>query len=426
MRTWTNSELYPIINVTRNYTTGSIKITQMPATILFGITERNNTSKWYIPINYATQSNPNFNLTFPSHWLKPDTKRLMINGVNPKDWIILNNQQTGYYRVLYDEQNWIRLATLLNSDNYQKIPPLNRAQIINDAVQFSLKKLLDVKIFLNLVSYLHRETDYIPWYDAQFIFSFLNYHLSNTQAHDSLKKFCLRLIVPLVDKIGFEDRVDDNFSTLLLRRIGNHWACHFGYKNCWNNATKQLEDYLCNKKPKSELVDLQEWARCYGLNGANETIWNKMLQKYQENLSENTIIYLSCSENSTILHNFLNLTISNNSIINEKHVLSVFKSVCFFQSGDDKRINLCLNFINDKFDDVKLRLGNSTQSFTYLLDLLASEIRQKQQLQHFKKILAQEESIVISNKLNSRIKQIENSITVFEQKASYYEPYLKE
>jgi aminopeptidase N len=94
MRTWTNSELYPIINITRNYTTGSIKITQIPATILFGLTEKNLTSKWYIPINYATLTNPNFNTTFPSHWLKPDTERLVINGVDPNDWIIFNIQQT--------------------------------------------------------------------------------------------------------------------------------------------------------------------------------------------------------------------------------------------------------------------------------------------------------------------------------------------
>lgn len=94
---------------------------------------------------------------------------------------------TGYYRVLYDEENWKRLAQVLNSDNYYKISPINRAQIINDAVQFALKRHLNMSIFLDLVSYLQRETEYIPWYDAQFIFSFLNYHLSNTQAYESLR-----------------------------------------------------------------------------------------------------------------------------------------------------------------------------------------------------------------------------------------------
>jgi hypothetical protein len=101
--------------------------------------------------------------------------------------------------------------------------------------------------------------------------------------------------------------------------------------------------------------DLQEWARCFGLNGANKTIWNKMFQKYQETLSEDSLIYLACSENSTILNHFLNMTISNGSVIPQKQILSVFKSVCLYQSGDDKRINLCLNFINDKYNEIKFR-----------------------------------------------------------------------
>lgn len=66
-----------------------------------------------------------------------------------------------------------------------------------------------------------------------------------------MKSFSLRLIAPLVDKIGYEDRPDDDFPTMMLRRISNHWACHFGYRNCWNNATKQLEAYL--EDNKSEL-----------------------------------------------------------------------------------------------------------------------------------------------------------------------------
>ncbi|OXU30527.1 hypothetical protein TSAR_007330 [Trichomalopsis sarcophagae] len=384
MSTWMNTEFYPVIKVSRNYTTGLITVSQTPAVKFFGLTEKNVTEKWWIPLNYATKTNPNFNNTFPSHWLKPSVEALEIEGVDSEDWVdkILEPKpqdmciHTGYYRVLYDERNWKRLAQVLNSDDYHKISPINRAQIINDAVQFALKRHLNMSIFLDLVSYLQRETEYVPWYDAQFIFSFLNYHLSNTQAYESLRvsvhcinyhtqneisieahkqNVILRLIIPLVDKIGYEDRPNDDFSTLMLRRISNHWACHFGYKKCWNNATEQLGAYLNTKKSKLKgSVDLQEWARCVGLNGANETIWNKMLKKYQETLSEYSLIYLACSENMVILNNFLNMTTFNKSI------------------------------------------------------------------------LAQERAAFASNALSARLKQTESRILVFDQKANYYEPYLKE
>lgn len=95
METWTNTEFYPIVNVTRNYETGLIKVTQIPAVTFFELAEKNVTNKWWIPINFASHSNPDFNTTSPSHWLKPDMEYLDIEGVNSKDWVIFNIQQTG-------------------------------------------------------------------------------------------------------------------------------------------------------------------------------------------------------------------------------------------------------------------------------------------------------------------------------------------
>ena len=95
METWTNTEFYPVVNVTRNYVNGSIKVTQIPAVKLFRLTEKNVTDKWWIPLNYATQSSLNFNITLPSHWLKPNMQDLIIDGTDPKDWVIFNIQQTG-------------------------------------------------------------------------------------------------------------------------------------------------------------------------------------------------------------------------------------------------------------------------------------------------------------------------------------------
>lgn len=95
MSTWTNTEFYPVVNISRNYTTGLIKVSQVPAVKFFGLTEKNVTNKWWIPLNYATQTNPNFNNTFPSHWLNPDIKTLEIEGIDSEDWVIFNIQQTG-------------------------------------------------------------------------------------------------------------------------------------------------------------------------------------------------------------------------------------------------------------------------------------------------------------------------------------------
>ena len=70
----------------------------------------------------------------------------------------------GYYRVNYDSSNWEKIANYLRFDNYTKIHVLNRAQIIDDSFHLMIANQLDASIFLNLISYMSRETDCIPWY----------------------------------------------------------------------------------------------------------------------------------------------------------------------------------------------------------------------------------------------------------------------
>lgn len=96
MDTWFSQAGYPIVTINRDYTTGEIKITQENCLL----SKANNTesnSAWWIPINFATQSNLNFSSTLASHWLKPKIESITIETVDVNDWIIVNKHLTGIY-----------------------------------------------------------------------------------------------------------------------------------------------------------------------------------------------------------------------------------------------------------------------------------------------------------------------------------------
>ena len=89
----------------------------------------------------------------------------------------------GYYRVNYETENWELIARYLNSDNenYKNIHILNRAQIIDDAYYFVKEGKLDLSVFIQIINYLSRETEYEVWYsvfkileDMSTIFLFTN------------------------------------------------------------------------------------------------------------------------------------------------------------------------------------------------------------------------------------------------------------
>lgn len=107
MDTWTEQKGYPLITVTRDQYTRKIKITQEYFRPYEYIEYENkdvrenliNTDitniKWWVPINFATRTDPNFSSTLATHWLSPKAEELVIDGIDPQDWIIVNVQQTG-------------------------------------------------------------------------------------------------------------------------------------------------------------------------------------------------------------------------------------------------------------------------------------------------------------------------------------------
>lgn len=123
-------------------------------------------SNWYIPITYSTRNNPNFDQTKAQEWFRGNTNSLevTVNGWNSEeDWLVLNNQQTSYYRVNYPIDNWRKIADELNNNTYTTIHLLNRAQLIDDSLDLASFGILDLDIPLRISYALRNETDYIPF-----------------------------------------------------------------------------------------------------------------------------------------------------------------------------------------------------------------------------------------------------------------------
>lgn len=125
-----------------------------------------DTSSWYIPLNFATASNPNFDDTQITNFFVNGQDMSMISAPTNFDasqWYVFNKQQLGYYRVNYDFNNWHALIVALNSDEFDKIHVLNRAQLIDDSLSFAAGGYLDYNVAFGILTYLSRETEYTPW-----------------------------------------------------------------------------------------------------------------------------------------------------------------------------------------------------------------------------------------------------------------------
>jgi hypothetical protein len=60
--------------------------------------EESEQLKWFVPLTWTTESQAptGFKSTLPKEWILPnDTSKELNIEINPEEWIIFNNQETG-------------------------------------------------------------------------------------------------------------------------------------------------------------------------------------------------------------------------------------------------------------------------------------------------------------------------------------------
>nr|XP_012228379.1 PREDICTED: aminopeptidase N-like [Linepithema humile] len=347
MDTYTKQSRYPLVLVKRNYTTGETIISQKcfaPQNVI------DNTT-WWIPISFTTQTDLDFLDTTPLIWLKPQDENITLQ-LKPNDWIVVNLQQYGYYRVNYDETNWRRIADYLNSNEYIKIHTLNRAQLINDAFALVRYNKIKISIFMSITGYLSRETNYAVWYSVFKILELSSEYFLLPESRN-LKLHFSEILGNRLEKLGYDEDPHEHDFKKLERLNATHWACYFGNSKCRSAATFKLNNYLTNPANYKILPHWQEWIYCAGLMEADMTFWNKTFIFIKNLISikdnQRLLEFLACVEDSEIIINYLNIwrTLPD-SLVQTYGLDIIFYSIVNKHARNDN----VLNYIIDHFHEL--------------------------------------------------------------------------
>lgn len=300
-----------MITVAYNSSAKQFEISQEHYLSVTEAKDPNDSSSWYIPLSYTTGANPNFeNIIFSDYFVDGTEQKILstanIPNFDDSQWFIFNIQQIGYYRVNYDEDNWNKIIEVLNSDNYNSIHVLNRAQLVDDALTLAFDGVISYKIALGVISYLERETDYIPWYPATMAFDKLDYILKGSPLHLSFRRFMRKLLRRSYVNNGLKHVHTDTILKQFGRELSIDWTCKMGDQDCRNYASSQLSQNI--PKPL-ELAYL-----CNGLKGLNrQTEFVNIYRKFQASSDQNDRIRyidaLLCSSDPKALGDLLESTL---------------------------------------------------------------------------------------------------------------------
>lgn len=184
---WTRQPGFPLVTVERNYETGVVTFTQ--ERYLTNPTNPAPTNLYWIPLTFATNVSHNFSDTRANTWFGNRSISLSFSSLAADDWLMVNNQQAGYFRVQYDERNVQLLGDALLR-NISLFPDTNRAQLLDDLYNFARTDRESYATALRAARFLEFDTSYIPWYPAITMFTTID---NNFQGHESYPRFRVRI-----------------------------------------------------------------------------------------------------------------------------------------------------------------------------------------------------------------------------------------
>lgn len=142
----------------------------------------------------------------------------------------------------YDNLLWSRIIDHL-SINHTSIDVLNRAQIVDDALNLARAKELTYSQAFAIIDYLRNETEYYPWLSAINGFDFLLRVLGETSpAGITLLNLQRELLQAVQNTVSFTINSANHIETLKARLILGR-VCRLGEEACVNSARRLFRNY---------------------------------------------------------------------------------------------------------------------------------------------------------------------------------------
>ncbi|TNN32735.1 Aminopeptidase Ey [Liparis tanakae] len=147
--------------------------------------------EWIVPIKWMKPG-----VIQEPKWLKTKSATIIEMKEPLGNWVLVNLDVVGYYRVNYDLGNWNKLLNDL-MNNHQRIPLINRVQLVDDAFNLARAKIIPTVLALDTTKYLDKERDYMPWESALSNLDFFYLMFDRSEVYGPMKNYLRKQVTPL-------------------------------------------------------------------------------------------------------------------------------------------------------------------------------------------------------------------------------------
>ncbi|KAG5673914.1 hypothetical protein PVAND_003915 [Polypedilum vanderplanki] len=397
MDTWTLQVGYPVIDVKRDYDTNSATITQSRYLSDRYTTRSDLDFCWWIPLTYTFGENRNFTSSSAQDWMtcnknKETEEKKIENLPDSKHWAIFNIQLAGLYKIKYDADNYKLIVDTLNSDEFETIHVINRAQLIDDAMDLAWTGQQDYGIALDMINYLKQESEYIPWKAALDNLRIVNRLLIRSQLYGVFKAYIRHILKPIYAKVGGISKVPDQTQLASVKHQSMicAWSCRFDVGDCVKKSVEFFNNWMIETEPdhiNPIPLNLRPVIYCTAIRLGNENHWKFLWQRYvNSNVgAEKSMIIsaLSCSREQWVLSRYLEWSL-NSTLVRKQDASFVFSGIAREEIG----FFLAKSFFFDRIDDIYQTLYPDTSRLSRYIKPLAEQMSTQKELTELKDLVS--------------------------------------
>ncbi|XP_069622290.1 aminopeptidase N [Ranitomeya imitator] len=270
---------------------------------------------WYVPISYMTSTSGQGNV-----WLTKETDTNHELRLVGDTWLLANINETGFYRVNYDEGNWMKLIAQLKND-LSAIPVINRAQIIDDAFNLARAQIIPTTRALETTTFLQNEVEYMPWQAALNSLSFFTQMFDRSDVYGPMRTYMKKQVTPLFNY--FKDlsgnwTIRPSTLTEQYQEINAvNMGCNYGITECGELATEWFREWM-NTNVNPIHANLRSTIYCNAIARGGETEWNFTWEKFKSTTNaqeaDKLRAGLACSKEPWILNRLLEYSLDSTKI----------------------------------------------------------------------------------------------------------------
>ncbi|KAL4660238.1 thyrotropin-releasing hormone-degrading ectoenzyme [Arapaima gigas] len=367
MDCWTLKMGYPVVTITKNESLdNTVSISQEHFVYDIDAKIRNpelfNVSfQWQIPLTFAMGNSSHIS-SESVIWVSNRTELHKISLMDEGMWLLGNINQTGYFRVNYDLENWRLLINQLMK-NPTIISVGNRAGLIDDVFNLARAGYLPQNIPLEMICYLPQEREFLPWHAASRALYQLDKLLDRTEEYSLFSDYVLRQVASMYHRLGWPVSSSNGsimqaaYQTEELQREVIMLACSFGNKHCHRQAVTLISDWISSNKNRIP-PNVRDIVYCTGVSLMDEDVWEFIWMKFHSTsaVSEKKVLLeaLTCSDDTYLLNRLLNLSLTSD-LVPDQDVIDVIIHVGRNPHGR----HLAWRYFREKWDILNSRYGEA-------------------------------------------------------------------